>query len=444
MNESAGVAIARSITKSVIAACCAVCSWLLAIGGMVSRSADRAGSRISTWSGVLARTIIPVYRAWWTFRRITAQSPRRGTETVLRILSSRFAVYAMFVIAVLGVASQSLHAKEYGGFVGDQAFLAAFIERDAPEIVEDVVEGVATRAALPAFRVASVHAAMQPIVLGAEVTAMQAPPSSGFAIVQPILTDAAIADAGRAGVERYTVETGDTPSTIAEQFGLATTTILWENTLQAWSVIQPGQTLRVLPTDGVTHTVQRGETLERIAEKYRADAEDILEFNALVDADDLTAGDLLIIPGGRPPQVIAPKPEPKVRRIVPAVPLPSITGKFLWPSIGGYRISQYFSWRHHAIDIAVESGTPVFASDAGTVVSAGWLGGYGYQVLIDHGNGIHTRYAHSSKLLIRKGQTVERGQTIALVGSTGRSTGPHIHYEVFANGNRLNPLQYLR
>lgn len=413
---------------------------------MLSRGALHMGARFHVLSNFLIRAIIPFYRAWWTFRRVTARSPSRGMETMLRMLSSRALVYAMFMVAVLVVAAQSLHAKEYGGFVGDRPLLAAFIERDAPEAVEELVEGPATHAILPMFRVASVYAAMEPIVLGAESTAATEPPTTGFAILQPVLTDAAIADAGRAGVELYTVESGDTLSTIADHFGVATNTILWENHLQAWSLIQPGQTLRILPIDGVTHTVLRGETIEKLAEKYQADAEDILEFNKLVDADDLNAGDLLVIPGGRPPQVIIPKPiAPVVRRIAtPAIPLPSISGKFLWPSTAGYRISQYFSWRHHAIDIAIPLGTPIFASDAGTIISAGWLTGYGNQVVIDHGNGLKTRYAHSSKLLVQKGQTIERGQMIALVGSTGRSTGPHIHFEVFVNGTRTNPLQYLR
>jgi len=417
---------------------------LLAIGRSVSRAAIRGTAGAHALGGFVVRAIIPLYRAWWTIRRVSARARYHGVGMLLYALSSRATVYAAFTIAVLVVAAQSLHAREYGGFVGERALLSVLIEQNAPESVEETVEGLAVRPSLPSFRIASVHASVQPIVLGAEATAA-APLTSNFSVLQPVLTDDAVTDDGRAGIEGYAVESGDTPSTIAERFGLATETILWENKLQPWSLIQPGETLRILPVDGVTHTIQRGETLERIAERYRADAEEILEENRLVDADDLTIGDLLIIPGGRPPQVIAP-PRPKPTAIVrkPQLPIPTVAGKFLWPSAGGYRISQYFTWRHHAIDIAIPLGTPVFASEPANVVSSGWISGYGYQVLLEHDNGIRTRYAHNSRLLVRKGQRVERGETIALVGSTGRSTGPHIHYEVFVNGTRVNPLQYLR
>lgn len=388
------------------------------------------------------RGIVPCYRLWWTAHRHLHVTQRRSIVWIAALFTHRATVYATFVVVILTVAAQSLHAREYGGFIGAKPLLQQFVTQEEGDTFEELVEGPATRATVPTFRAASVRANLVPTVLGAEVAFAQAPATAGFALVQPVLTDDAIADTGRKGITTYTVEQGDTPSTIAERFGLTTATLFWANSLQAWSVIQPGQALKILPTDGVTHIVKRGETLEQIAKRYTADAEEILEFNRLVDADDVEVGDFLIVPGGKPPAVVAPAP----RRVVaqPGKPPPSIAGKLFWPSTDQYRISQYFTWRHHGVDIAVKHGTSIFASDAGVVESSGWIRGYGYQVTMDHGNGLKTRYAHNSKLFVTKGQRVDRGQEIALVGSTGRSTGPHIHFEVFANGIRVNPFTYLR
>ena len=98
---------------------------------------------------------------------------------------------------------------------------------------------------------------------------------------------------------------------------------------------------------------------------------------------------------------------------------------------------------HEGIDFAVRTGTPVYAAAAGTVVKAGWSGGYGYLVVIDHGNGYQTYYAHNSRLCVSVGQSVSKGQNIAYSGSTGNSTGPHLHFEVRINGNTTNPLNYI-
>jgi murein DD-endopeptidase MepM/ murein hydrolase activator NlpD len=110
----------------------------------------------------------------------------------------------------------------------------------------------------------------------------------------------------------------------------------------------------------------------------------------------------------------------------------------------GVRITQYFSWSHHAVDIANHVGTPIYAADAGVVETEGWGRGYGNQIVIDHGGGKKTRYGHLSKFYVSKGQEVEKGETIAAMGSTGNSTGPHLHFEVMINGTKYNPLNYVR
>ncbi|PIR93373.1 hypothetical protein COT99_00905, partial [Candidatus Falkowbacteria bacterium CG10_big_fil_rev_8_21_14_0_10_43_10] len=103
-----------------------------------------------------------------------------------------------------------------------------------------------------------------------------------------------------------------------------------------------------------------------------------------------------------------------------------------------------YNWSHHAVDIANKIGTAIYAADAGTVEYAGWGSGYGNQIVIDHGGGKKTRYAHASKLFVSKGDTIAKGQTIAAMGSTGWSTGPHLHFEVIINGGKLNPLDFIK
>jgi len=121
------------------------------------------------------------------------------------------------------------------------------------------------------------------------------------------------------------------------------------------------------------------------------------------------------------------------------------SAKMVWPTVG-HRITQYFSWRHNGVDIGNKVGTPLYAADDGVVVTStgGWNGGYGNTIVIDHGGGVKTRYGHASKLLVKAGESVERGQLIALMGSTGRSTGSHLHFEVIIKGSRYNPLNYIK
>ena len=125
---------------------------------------------------------------------------------------------------------------------------------------------------------------------------------------------------------------------------------------------------------------------------------------------------------------------------------PKVSGnKMAWPT-NGHTITQYFSWRHPGVDIANHIGTPVYAADSGVVLIAqgGYNGGYGNTIVIDHGGGKKTRYGHASRLLVKPGQVVEKGEEIMLMGSTGRSTGPHLHFEVIINGAKYNPLSYVR
>lgn len=270
--------------------------------------------------------------------------------------------------------------------------------------------------------------------------------------VRPETSVATAPSKNRSAVVEYAVESGDTIGSISRKFGLQTMTVLNTNQLRPSSVIRIGQTLRILPTDGVMYTVKKGDTLSKIATVYKADSDRIVKANNLVADGALVPGVELVVPDGQMPY-IAPTPKP-VRIaadlkdvFVPAPPVRSSASEtgFIWPT-AARRITQYFTRRHTGVDIAGAVGTPIYAADDGVVVSAGWnTGGYGNMILIDHGDGLYTRYAHGAKILVQVGDTVRQGDTIMLMGSTGRSTGSHLHFEVMRGDvhRRANPLSYV-
>ena len=256
----------------------------------------------------------------------------------------------------------------------------------------------------------------------------------------------------RQGIISYTVAIGDTVSTIASKFSISVNTILWANNLTAFSLIRPGDKLNILPASGVLHVVAKGDTLGQIAKTYGITTDQIVSNNDL--GDHLVVGQKLIIPGGkklsssniaRATRNTGVSGVGVIAKLIKSPKATPAANKMNWPT-GGYRITQYFSWRHPGVDIANKVGTPIYAADSGVVVIAqgGWNGGYGNTIVIDHGGGKKTRYGHASKLFVKVGQTVEKGENIAAMGSTGRSTGPHLHFEVMINGSKYNPLNYIR
>ncbi|MFA6427259.1 MAG: M23 family metallopeptidase [Candidatus Magasanikbacteria bacterium] len=257
----------------------------------------------------------------------------------------------------------------------------------------------------------------------------------------------------RTEVEYYEVQSGDVIGQIANNYGVSIETILWANNLTVRSYIRPGDKLKILPVDGLVHTIAKGDTITKIARKYDAKSEEIISYNKLQeDGADIVMGEELIIPGGvKPqpvvvPQYIAQKPTSfdKVSAPPPSVSAPAGSG-YLWPTAASH-ITQYFSWRHGGLDIAGPKGTAIYATKSGTVVKSECNNaiGYGCYVQLNNGAGVSTIYAHASQLLVSVGDAVEQGQSIALMGSTGRSTGPHLHFEIQVNGKRQNPLAYIR
>jgi len=247
----------------------------------------------------------------------------------------------------------------------------------------------------------------------------------------------------RLGVVTYTVQAGDTVQGIAAIFGLQPTTLQWSNPdiEDAPDLLRIGQKIRILPIDGVYHKVAEGDTLESIAEEYKVDVEVIVscEYNSVKSRfDSLPLGQYLIVPGGEKPYV--PKVVTAYTGEIPSDVFGS--GQFQWPVLGV--ITQGYWYGHRAVDVGAPIGSAVVAADGGFVSFAGWTDvGYGYLVVIDHNNGYTTYYAHCSNIYVFEGQTVERGQVIAAVGSTGWSTGPHLHFEIRYGGVPQNPFAYL-
>ncbi len=244
-------------------------------------------------------------------------------------------------------------------------------------------------------------------------------------------------------IENYTVRGGDTLDSIAKKFNVSINTIKWANDLKN-DTIKPGQILKIPPITGVVHKVVAGDTVYSIAKKYGVNAQNIVNYiwNEFVDQETfaLRPGQILFVPDG----VIKPPAQPAAPKIIPQVLAGSRgSSNFIWPTSGV--ITQYAVSYHMALDIANNVGTSIIAADSGVVSYAGCLGwGYGCHVIIDHGNGYQTLYAHLSRYDVDAGVSVNQGSQIGLMGSTGRSTGPHLHFEIRSSSQLLNPLNFLR
>ena len=256
-------------------------------------------------------------------------------------------------------------------------------------------------------------------------------------------------------ISYYTVKIGDTLSGIAKSFGVSINTIAWQNGLSPNALLRPGDKLTILPVSGVLHKVKAGDSLSKIAKQYGVKTADIIAYNNL-SGDRVIIGQSLIIPGGQPPSTPASQIAQTIKSGASNVQqvftsaketaqksLTSSGSGMTWPTVG-HRITQYYSWRHTGIDIANKVGTPIYAADSGRVeiAATGWNGGYGTTIVINHGK-LKTRYGHLSRLYVKAGENVVKGQVIGEMGSTGRSTGPHLHFEVLSGNVRYNPLNYV-
>ncbi len=243
----------------------------------------------------------------------------------------------------------------------------------------------------------------------------------------PLGTVADLTDNRRSGSDQisiYIVRSGDTLSQIAQMFDVSVNTIVWANNISR-GAIHEGQELLILPISGVQYTVKKGDTLASIAKKFKGDADEIAQFNSISIDSKLAVGETIIIPDG---EITTPSPSRGGRLITGGV---STNGYYLAP-LASYRRTQGIHG-YNGVDLAGSCGAPILAAAAGEVIVSrdyGWNGGYGRYVVIAHGNGTQTLYAHNSENIVAGGQRVVQGQVIAYEGSSGRSTGCHVHFEV--------------
>ncbi len=293
--------------------------------------------------------------------------------------------------------------------------------------------------------------------------------ASSAGIVRQAHPQTTIPDRPRLEPITYVVQKGDSVFLIAQRFGLSPYTIVWSNmeSLQGapW-LLQPGLPLVIPPVDAAYHTVRPGESAEAIAQAYAVDPDALYNTWNTIEPDQLLAeGTLLLIPGAtgpdfdwEPPPPPTPVPvapsrpaaaagaaQPPVQPVMPAANAVA-NGWFILPTgsyaVSGYVFGDYRNPRHIGLDYRCRLGDSIYAADGGTVVFTGWGGGYGNLVRIDHGNGFVTYYAHLNAFAVANGQGVAQGQLVGTCGTTGASTGPHLHYEIRLNGAPQNPKIY--
>ena len=241
-----------------------------------------------------------------------------------------------------------------------------------------------------------------------------------------------------AKIQIHTVQDGESLSTIAQQYKIDVDTLRGANDTLGTD-IYTGDRLIILPMKGVLHTTSIGDSLWHIADLYGVDVQSIMSANAKSN-EQLSIGEKLLIPGAKKPQLS----EHHVARTETPVSR-SIGERFIWPTTGELTSGFGYRWGrlHSGIDLANDVGTQIRAARSGRVIHAGWYSGYGTTVVIEHEQGYITLYGHLSEAIVQDGQYIKGGQPIAYMGSTGNSTGPHLHFEVRKNGVPINPYSIL-
>ena len=418
---------------------------------------------------MLSVFFVPLYRAGFASRKKVSHWYRPAKSRFMFFMTNR-AMMQITILCVVGgtvainLGMDTVRAESLTSFNKSLAY--AVVTQEESPMVEEYVD--MDPAALRGDSISYLSQASLSPAFGAvdgqdSVLRNTASLAGGGALSVPIIADSSASVAPRDGVETYAVAAGDTISTIASRFGISVNTVLWANNLSVLSVLKLGQELTILPVSGTVHTVKNGDTLLKIANTYSSDSANILSANKLADASAIVIGQKLMIPGGTPP---APTPIKRSTASVASIfaPAPKKTGtaissssRMIWPS-DGKLIIRGLSWFHTGVDIDCNGhsdGTSTddnYAAADGIVTFAGPRfqgpsGGYGNLVIIDHGNGLSTRYGHNHAIYVKTGQQVTAGTPIARCGSTGNSTGTHLHFEVIGSkGSKdyRNPLEYVR
>lgn len=354
----------------------------------------------------------PGYRLWQSILAFAGQRGPEGTTSVVRMGSH----LAILLVAALVLAFSRVQLPQWD------------ITATAPEVSDATL-------------------AQEALALAYAEDAGYMPPaeSEDIGLVRAAVPFTLIPERPRLNIITHTVAAGDTLYGISQKYKLSAETLVFANKALETNpdLLRVGQQLMVLPVDGIYHTVVKGDTVDKIAKTYKVQPQAIINYdwNKLDPRNPtLTVGQAIIVPGGK-------KELPVQRAQVYSGPVPAGakigSGRFVWPT-SGY-ITQGYKRLHPALDIARAVGTPVKAADSGYVVVAGWSNqGYGKYIVINHGNGFQTLYAHLDQIYVSVGDVVGQGAVIGAMGNTGRSTGPHLHFEIHKNGVKLNPQSFLR
>lgn len=432
--------------------------------------------------------ILPIYKIYLNFNNLYQKISKTLGQWIFAPLTTRYTIHILIVVISFGVITSNIYAKELENQItpveGQNGILIALITPPENELIEESAnyESFAEIFDYPLSE--NEYLASSDYASSIEIDYLQTVDYTTLAKPNILTTTSNLKLRNK--VEKYTVLGGDTLSGIAEKFGLNITTLLEANNLSLNSSIKPGQELTILPVDGLLYTVKSGDTISKLATTYQAQTNQIREFNKLSDSD-LPVGEEILIPYGVKPKPVYVAPtvtyssssssySTTVRPATNTGDNTGVTDKkafgnaapatsavyapeyapawaavsstpLQWPT-SDYVITQYYHYGHTGLDISGSGryNAPLYAAESGTVITAqgGYNGGYGVYVIIDHGNGLQTLYGHASQLFVQPGEYVERGQPIAMMGTTGRSTGPHIHFEVRKNGVKVNPLNYIR
>ncbi len=367
---------------------------------------------------------------------------RAGLAEIALRLGTHTLLLALILILAWGLRSFYFQTDVNGSASGENIALAALPSSDEPSLQSATVR-------LPAFDK----------TLAAQV---------GISRTASLHTD--VPSLPRIVVANYTVQAGDTLFGIAEKFGLQPETILWSNQFVLGDNphnLRPGQQLNILPVDGAYHRWSAGDGLNGVSKFFGVDPAAIINFpsNKLSletigdwSAPNIPPGTWLVIPSGRrefvnwsAPDI--PRDNPGVAKVLGPGACESVAngavgnGTFIWPAnnhfLSGFDYNP--SANHPGIDIDGEEGDPVYAADGGVIVYAGWNNwGYGNTIVVNHGNGWQTLYAHLSAYYVGCGQSVAQGGVMGTIGSTGNSTGSHLHFEMMLSGTKVNPHDYLK
>lgn len=386
---------------------------------------------------------VPGYRLLFFVRRYVQKVLLPAKSRVVYLISNRYTMHVVMGLIVVGVTWVNLSARDVRAEdFGQKSLLYQLVSTDDSATLEVVEAGS------PVVSLGASSSYLSGTVVDAQRhTDLDYLEETATSNVGREAAQEASEVPARSGIETYVVQEGDALGRIAQKYGLNLSTILWSNGLNYTSTIRPGQELEILPIDGVLYTVRNGDTLSRIARNYSIDVETIMSQNGLASANRLAIGDELLLPGGEPPSPVATaRSSASITTLftAPSVSAPSSEADgWVWPT--DWRvITQYYTWRHTGIDIDGDYSTYSYASRGGVVIYSGWRSGYGLTVEVDHGDGYVTRYAHHSKNYVAVGDVVSAGQVLAQTGTTGRSTGTHLHFEVIRNGRFQNPFDYVR